>query len=127
MFQSLDVFRTAMAMARHAGQQQALSAQNIANADTPGYQARRLTGFAESLRAGPAGLRATRPGHLAGQGPAPPAREDRGAAAALDPNGNSVSVEAEMVQAVAAKRQHDRALAIYRSNLSILRTALGRG
>ncbi|HBT01561.1 MAG TPA: flagellar biosynthesis protein FlgB, partial [Citreicella sp.] len=35
MFQSLDVFRTAIAMARHAGTQQALSAQNIANADTP--------------------------------------------------------------------------------------------
>ena len=50
MFQNLDVFRTAMAMARHAGQAQALSAQNIANADTPGYRARDLPDFQQTLR-----------------------------------------------------------------------------
>jgi len=60
MFQNLDVFRTAMAMARHAGTQQAYSAQNIANADTPGYRARALPEFQDTLRDSMMGQRATR-------------------------------------------------------------------
>ncbi len=43
-----------------------------------------------------------------------------------DPNGNSVSLETEMLNAVSAKRQHDRALAIYKSSLTVLRASLGR-
>ncbi len=124
MFQSLDVFRTAMAMARHAGQQQALSAQNIANADTPGYRARHLVPFAELASTARGATRATRDRHLFGTRASriDPAEQR----AAQDPNGNTVSLEREMVSAVNAKRQHDRALAIYRSNLSILRASLGR-
>ncbi|WP_425071533.1 FlgB family protein [Sagittula sp. S175] len=124
MFQNLDVFRTAMAMARHAGLQQAYSAQNIANADTPGYRAKALPEFTSTLRQSMMGQRATRAEHLNGTvGRQVEAfeRDD-----AVDPNGNSVSLEEEMVFAVNAKRQHDRALAIYRSNLNILRTSIGR-
>ena len=50
-------------------------------------------------------------------------RDDRSLS---EPNGNSVSLETEMVDAVAAKRQSDRALAIYRSGLTILRASIGR-
>lgn len=124
MFQSLDVFRTAMAMAQHAGQRQALSAQNIANADTPGYAARRLNSFAETLHAQPSQLRATRVGHLFGH--TVQQADIQQQRTGMDPNGNSVSLELEMVEAVGAKRQHDRALAIYRHGLSVLRSSLGR-
>jgi flagellar basal-body rod protein FlgB len=124
MFQNLDVFRTAMAMARHAGLQQALSAQNIANADTPGYRARELPGFATTLRDAMMGQRATRARHINGTaGPEVPVSFRT---TSVDPNGNSVSLEEDMLIAVGAKRQHDRALAIYRSNLNILRSSLGR-
>ena len=44
-----------------------------------------------------------------------------------DPNGNGVSLEEEMLKSVEVKRQHDRALAIYKSSMNILRTSLGRG
>ncbi len=127
MFQNLDIFRTAMSMARHAGAQQAASAQNIANADTPGYRAREILGFAELTKRNPGAdqLRATRTGHMMGQTAGEvPTTERRQAA---DPNGNSVSLESEMLTAVDAKRAHDKSLAIYRSNLNILRTSLGRG
>ena len=40
------------------------------------------------------------------------------------PNGNQVSLETEMLKSVAAKRQHDRALAIYKSALGILRSTI---
>jgi flagellar basal-body rod protein FlgB len=124
MFQNLDIFRTAMALARHAGTQQALSAQNIANSDTPGYRAREMPEFQDTLRGSFTGQRATRDSHFHGTVEHVAASQVRDTA--LDPNGNSVSLEEEMVTATDAKRQHDRALAIYRSNLSVLRTSLGR-
>ncbi|KMK65559.1 FlgB family protein [Puniceibacterium sp. IMCC21224] len=133
MFQNLDIFKTAMALARHAGTRQAVSAQNIANADTPGYQARVVSDFAETVQAGKnrpgAGslpLRATRSGHMLGQRTSDTATitESR---SLVDPNGNGVALEEEMLVAVEAKRDHERALAIYRSNMTLLRTSLGRG
>lgn len=129
MFQNLTVFETAHAMASHAGQRQAVIAQNVANADTPGFIARDLPSFQEiyspeqndySLQ------RATRSGHLHGAVGADASgllTEDRSFAA---PDGNSVSLETEMLRATDAKRQHDRSLAIYKSALNILRSSLGR-
>ena len=126
MFQNLDIFRIAMTMAQHSGAQQAASAQNIANADTPGYRAQEVMGFVEMMQqdGGPDQMRATRPGHMMGQTPDEiPVSERR---ESTDPNGNTVSLETEMLTAVDAKRAHDESLAIYRSNLNILRTSLGR-
>ena len=47
MFSKLTVFQTAHAMAVHAGARQALIAQNVANADTPGYRAKDLPSFSQ--------------------------------------------------------------------------------
>jgi flagellar basal-body rod protein FlgB len=124
MFQNLDVFKTAMAMARHAGTQQAYSAQNIANADTPGYRAKDIPEFSTTLRDSMMGQRATRAGHLNGAVAGTLDFTER--RSAYDPNGNSVSLEDEMVTSVNAQRQHDRALSIYKSNLKIIRASLGR-
>ncbi len=125
MYKSLAVFETAHAMATHAGQRQAIVAENIAHADTPGYRARDLPPFTDSYKAAGAGQKATRDGHLFGQSGTAisPAVEDRSPATS---NGNSVSLESEMLKAVEVRRQHDRALAIYRSSLNILRTSIGR-
>lgn len=122
MFTDLDVFSTAMSMARHAGHKQALSAQNMANSDTPGYAARVLPDFADAMQARMDAPRATRSGHLFGQHDALLAEEIRRDAS--DPNGNAVSLELEMVTAVDAKRQHDRAMAIYRNAMSLLRSSI---
>jgi flagellar basal-body rod protein FlgB len=124
MFQSVEISRMAQAMARHAGARQAVIARNIAHADTPGYKAQDLPGFAASHAAGD-GLRTTRAGHATSQ-VAFAARPVTGGSAAA-PNGNSVSLETEMVKAAEARQQHDMALAIYRSVSTILRTSLGRG
>jgi flagellar basal-body rod protein FlgB len=129
MFQNLAVFETAQAMAVHAGKKQAVVAQNVANADTPGYVARDLPDFKElyaPLDAGGHPARATRDGHLHGtrQGSvADLMLEDQSFAS---PDGNTVSLETEMLRGTDAKRQHDRALAIYRSALTVLRSSLGR-
>jgi flagellar basal-body rod protein FlgB len=42
------------------------------------------------------------------------------------PNGNSVSIEEEMMNAINISREHNRALAIYKHGMTILRSSLGR-
>jgi len=127
MFKTLNLFQMAHAMATHAGQRQALVAENMAHADTPGYRARDLPPFADTYKnpSSSGAAKATRDGHLFGQstGLDPRAMETRRAEA---PNGNSVTIEEQMMKAVDVKRQHDRAMAIYKSSLTILRTSLGR-
>jgi len=109
MFGKLEVTRMAQALAAHAGARQGVIAQNIAHADTPGYRARDLTPFEDTYRAG------NRPDALV-----------RPVPGAASPNGNSVSLETEMVKAVDVKQQHDMALSIYRSVSEIIRASLGR-
>ncbi len=132
MFEKIEVFQMAHAMARHAGSRHAVIAQNIANADTPGYKAQDIADFQTYLsqklthQGGDVQMRATRAAHLnMGQTPGTPAVFDREDAVA-DPNGNTVSLETEMMHGVNAKRQHDRAMAIYQSSMTILRNSIGR-
>lgn len=129
MFQKLEIFQLSEAMARHAGKRQALVAKNMAHSDTPGYRARDLVGFKDLVQKNAQAfqLHATRASHLNGTmvGSGPEAIIDD--TTPTDPNGNSVSLETEMLRAVEVKRQHDRALAIYKSSLTILRASLGRG
>ncbi len=127
MFKSLDVFKTAHAMGKHAAARQTVVAQNMANADTPGYQARDIKPFKELYRNdnGADTMRATRSGHhgssLEASELAPGLTTSE-----VSPNGNGVSLEEEMLKAVEVKRQHDRSVAIYKSSMSVLRTTISR-
>lgn len=130
MFERLDVLRQAQAMAAHAAARQSAIARNIANADTPGYRPVDLPTFAEAWRAAGTGfaLRSTRPGHVgtAEAGGAATEARPRPVPGAASPNGNGVSVEAEMMKAAEVRHQHDLALSIYQNALGVLRTSLGR-
>ena len=128
MFEKLEIFRMAHAMSVHAGARQSVVAQNMANADTPGYAARDVKPFKEIMETGDAGFvpRATRPGHMIGSGMPFDMDVSERKDVPADPNGNTVSLESEMMAAVDVKRQHDRALAIYKSSLTVLRAAVGR-
>ena len=128
MHQNLTLFRVAHAMASHAGTRQAVISQNIANADTPGYRAKDIPAFQEMVGQQIGSMqRATRPAHLNfGQNTASPQIVTAAATGQTSPNGNSVSLEEQMLNAVEVKRQHDRALAIYKFTLDVLRTSLGR-
>lgn len=121
MFGQLEVLKAAQAMARHSADRQFHVARNIAHADTPGYRATDLRPFEDVYDSGKA-LRITRSGHL-----------DTSAAARTverpgeeSPNGNTVSVEIEMVAAADVKSAHDRAVTIYGTSMDILRASLGR-
>lgn len=127
MFQNnVEALNMARAMMSHAGARQGVIARNMAHADTPGFRAADLPDFTEIYRKGATlALRKTRAAHLSGgSATAVPARPAMGEAA---PNGNSVSLEREMVRAAEARHQHDMGLAIYRSLSGVIRTSLGRG
>lgn len=126
MFEKLELTRMAQDLAAHAGARMGVIAQNMANADTPGYRARDIAGFASSWAEGGLELAATRPGHLAATS-APAAFEVQVAATPDAPNGNSVSLETEMVKSAEARQEHEMALAIYRATSDVIRAALGRG
>ena len=128
MFQNLDIFRLSHAMAVHAGARQAAIAQNMANADTPGYAARDLPKFASLIDTDSAqnGLRATRASHLNASVGSVAFEVAERRDVRSDPNGNAVSLETEMLHAVDVKRQHDRAIAIYKHALGVMRAATGR-
>ncbi|WP_226779876.1 FlgB family protein [Oceaniglobus trochenteri] len=129
MFDNIETMQTAQAMARHAAQRQALVARNVANADTPGYRARDMPDFAQSMgQTAPAtNLRATRAGHIA-QGPGTlPTLGTVEAGDEPSPNGNTVSLEHEMIRAAEIRQQHDMAMAIYGKARDILRASIGRG
>ncbi len=121
-----DLTITSMAhdLMAHAATRQSMISRNVANADTPGYRATDLPGFAETLDDG-FDLRATRPGHLGwGEATAAARPVDRDAEAA--PNGNTVSLENEMMHAAGIRQQHDMAMSVYTTARDILRSSLGR-
>ena len=129
MFQNLSIFETAHAMAVHAGQRQAIIAQNVANVDTPGFVRRDLPKFREVYGTGNSATtsqRATRAGHLHGGSVSHTAGKVIGDQSFASPDGNAVSIETEMLHATDAQRQHDRSLAIYKSAMNVLRSSLGR-
>ncbi len=131
MFDKLEIFKQAHAMASHAGARQSAIARNIANADTPGYRPTDIKPFAEAYQdaGGGMALRQTREGHLGPTGGSTALAEamNRPVPGATSPNGNGVSIEAEMVKAAEVRQSHDMALSIYQNSLGILRTSLGRG
>lgn len=125
MYASLEILRLAQAFAVHAGLRQQAAAQNTAHADTPGYRARDAVPFAEFLArsAGTVG-----PGRA---GQAPPVRPDDllrpdAAPATRAPDGNTVSLEREMMRGAEIRAQHETALGIYGAARDLLRAAIGR-
>lgn len=111
--------------------QQVLS-QNVANADTPNYSARdlkpldfeSLLGKTKSLAQG--GLTLTDPRHIA----ITPASSDFQAQETGDfesnPNGNSVSLEQEMIKISDTQAQFQAATNLYAKTMQLMRTALGK-
>ncbi|MDX5360528.1 MAG: flagellar basal body protein [Alphaproteobacteria bacterium] len=127
MYGSLSLLKIATGAARHAASRQTLIAQNVANADTPGYRARDLEAF-EVPGASEDGFtaKATRASH----GDASPA--SLLAARTVDTpgpenlNGNTVDLEDQLVRGAEAQERHAMALGIYGTAIDLMRTAIGR-
>lgn len=120
MFQNLDILRLAGAMTDYAATRQARIAENVANADTPGYRARDLPDFATTYARWSDRTEAVDGGRT-------PDWDTVDAPDQASPNGNTVSVEDQMVKAADTQYTHQLSLAVYGSALSILRASIGAG
>ena len=102
----------------------AVLAENIANADTPGWKSRDLKPFSAALdAAGVAPLR-TNPMHLAGTaGDDAAARALAGESA---PDGNTVRVDVEMTKVADTETAQTLVSNLWKSYVGMFRTALGK-
>ncbi|MEM7729399.1 MAG: flagellar basal body protein [Pseudomonadota bacterium] len=116
MAHPVSILELSSNMARHAATRHSVISQNIANADTPGYRAQDVADFSTVMAAQA----------LSGDDSAvdPLAVSDR--AALGSPNGNTVSLEEELMRAAKSQQDHEMAVSIYRSTLTMMKTAVGK-
>jgi len=115
MFESLDILRMAQAYATHAATRQQAISQNVANADTPGYRSRDAIAFGDYWQSMQNG--SLRPEAMLQVETQP---------ATMSPDGNTVSLEFEMMRGVEARQQHELALGIYSMTRDLMRASLGK-
>jgi len=109
---------------------QRLLAENVANAETPGYRGRDLKAldFTRQLQAATSvQMVSTNSGHLAGTAQTDPSfQADRNQAFETSPRGNSVSLEEEMMRIAQNQMDHQTAATLYSRSLGLIKTAIGR-
>lgn len=124
MFEKVGLLSLATDKARHAAARQEVAARNMANADTPGFRARDVTDFNAAVERG-VSARRTHPAHFEFS-TRTTGWEEVDAGGAADPNGNTVSIDEEVLRSVQAERDHSRAISVYQASLGVLRSSLGR-
>tara|TARA_R110002124_G_scaffold63350_49_gene173695 strand:- start:4345 stop:4749 length:405 start_codon:yes stop_codon:yes gene_type:complete len=111
---------------------QGLLAENVANAETPGYRGRDLKQFNFAENRGPFSsasvtTTATQPMHFSVGGEGGSAfNAQKMANFEITPEGNGVSLEDEMMKVTTNMMDYQAATGLYQKSVKILRTALGR-
>jgi flagellar basal-body rod protein FlgB len=142
-FTKLTIFQTLSAKMTWLNERQRVLAQNVANADTPGYQARDIKepDFADMLRdlsrrpgtsVAPVQVAVTDGGHIAGGGGGSAfggeVKLDAGKTDGLEPSptGNAVALEEEMMKVARTAADYELMANLYQRHLGMLRLALGK-
>lgn len=115
------------------GDRQRVLAQNVANADTPGYRANELKPLSfRALLGGPiatnaAKLRPTAPMHLAGTTGQGEFRTEKAKDPyEITPSGNGVVLEQQIAKMADNQMQFAASTGLYKKHINMLRLALGR-
>lgn len=122
----------------YLSERQKIIAENVANANTPGYAPHDLKPFSFQAQmqaqqmAGASTMAVTNPGHMlpphASRADAPKPVATKDSETTLD--GNSVVLEEEMLKMGQARMDYDAAIGFYQKSLNLLRMAVrapGRG
>jgi flagellar basal-body rod protein FlgB len=110
-------------------ERQRVLAENVANADTPGFRGRDLKqlDFHDALRStGEVRLAATAPGHISGSGSTSQFAMDNKGGFETTPRGNAVVLEDEMLKVAQTQMDHQAAAQLYSKSIGLIKTALGR-
>jgi flagellar basal-body rod protein FlgB len=115
---------------------QRVIAENVANANTPGYKARDLKAFSfeahvqaagggSAVAATPAGVMAvTQPGHMQPKAAPLGTKAVKALDSEITLDGNGVVLEDEMVKLTQARMDYDAAIGFYQQSLSMLKMAV---
>lgn len=130
MFADLPLFSMLKTRMHWHQTRQKLLAENVANADTPGFRPRDLREPLKQAASGGAGggvaLAATQPGHV-GAGTGSGGMGSRNAQRfETTPSGNGVVLEDEMMKVAQNQQDYQLATMLYTKSLQLLRTASGR-
>lgn len=124
---------------RHLSERQRVVAQNIANADTPGFRARDVEApdfsrLVEAAGAGTGAPRVARPQvHLtSGMSALGASTPSNGvvfdsSTSETKPDGNNVTLEDQLLRMGQIQADYTALAGVYRKQMGLLRTALGRG
>ena len=123
---SIPLFTLAEQRLAWTERRQDVLAQNIANLDTPHFQAKDLPPFAQALAAvGAPALARTEPGHL-------PGTADTGGGSlltprpvAVAPDGNAVSLDQQLTQVADTATDQQLATSLYKTYMGLFSLALG--
>jgi flagellar basal-body rod protein FlgB len=124
----LTVFRHMEQKMAWLSARQSVLAENVANADTPGYRASDLAAFG-SKSGSRLPMAVTNVSHMAAGGVTggkPQPQRDRFAIETA-PNGNQVSLEEQLTKVGETGMDYQFMTNLYRKNISMLKTAMGRG
>jgi flagellar basal-body rod protein FlgB len=141
MLDQIDLFRLTGDRMRYLTERQRVIAKNIANADTPGFQAQDSTPFTFSSavlntsspsvnNAGHAAsltLARTEPGHIALPAPGSAQAASKASAYSEKPDGNTVSLEEQMVKSADIGNGFALASAAYTKSISLMKIAIDAG
>jgi flagellar basal-body rod protein FlgB len=110
----------------HQERQQVL-AENVANADTPGYRPRDLAqpNFEEALTAPSVGLFRTDANHIVGDSEGSRFANDINLHYEVRPGGNAVNHEDEMMKVASNQMDFDAVAELYTRSLALIKLAAG--
>ncbi len=130
--QNIGLFKALGAKMDYLSQRQRIISQNVANADTPNYRPQDLkpVDFGAVLKgvSGHKGVRmeATNPMHVGAEGKvADPKSGKQKQVYEVAPDGNSVVMEEQMLNANDTMMQYNLATSLYQKNVRLMKIALG--
>lgn len=124
----LKLFSAMRQKLHYMGERQKVLAQNIANANTPGYKAKDLEkSFQQILvdKTGGVGLKTTNPKHIQPGSGSAMLRTMEIETSEITPTGNTVVIEEELLKMQDNNMEYQKTAELYRKLSQMLRMALG--
>lgn len=124
-FSHIPLFALADKRLAWIDRRQELLAENIANADTPGWRAHDLVPFVKTLQQAGVALARTDPAHLVGNDAAGDLRSEQEKTERA-PDGNGVAIDQELKKVADTDSAHELVSLIDMKYLGLFRTVIGK-
>ena len=135
-YANVPLFSVMKAKMSYLSQKQEVLAQNIANADTPDYRAKdvvepdfkRMAQGLQSASSHKLSMTTTHGAHTTGNtnSSVSYSMAQRDSTYELNPNGNNIVIEEEMMRVAENQAEYQKVLSLYRKTVDMFKTAIGR-